>query len=198
MRSLYPLCTWQMPSEGKRLYLTFDDGPHPVVTPYVLDTLRQFNARATFFCIGNNVAAYPAEYKRILEDGHTTGNHTYDHVNGWKVPDATYFNDVIKAQQYIDSPLFRPPYGRITRFQAKQLTQVARKQIIMWTVCSGDFDVRLSPAKCLENVVRNSKSGSIIVFHDSEKAYDRLAYALPKVLKFFSDQGFTFECIGAR
>jgi peptidoglycan/xylan/chitin deacetylase (PgdA/CDA1 family) len=194
VKKIYPNYTWEMPKGNKVIYLTFDDGPHPEATTFVLDCLQQFNAKATFFCIGKNVQAHPAIYKRIIDDGHAVGNHTHHHLNGWKTKDADYLKDIEEASGYIHSCLFRPPYGRITRFQAQQL-KAARYQfeIIMWTVLSGDFDPRLKKEKCWQQIALNIDDGSIVVFHDSAKAYDKLIYVLPKVLEHFTNQGYRFE-----
>ena len=193
-----------MQKQEKILYLTFDDGPHAEATPYVLDTLKQWNARASFFCIGKNVAEHPELYRRILEEGHRTGNHTWQHLNGWKTPDSKYIEDILKTTKYVDSDLFRPPYGRITKFQSKLLTGVstyndtARKfRLIMWDVLSGDFDQQLTADKCAFNVTANANPGSIVVFHDSAKALPRMREALPKVLRYFTEKGFRFEIIPA-
>ena len=194
-RWFYPRYIWRMPVDEKKLYLSFDDGPHPDITPFVLDELRKHNAKATFFCIGDNVARYPEVYKRIIEEGHAVGNHTYNHLNGWQTDDRLYFENIAEAAKWIDSSLFRPPYGRITRFQAKQLMEKWQYNIVMWDVLSGDFDIQLSPERCLKNVTRNMRSGSVIVFHDSEKAYKRLCYALPKVLEKGRDRGYVFNKI---
>ncbi len=194
LRKLYSSkLTWQIPTEKKEIFITFDDGPHPSVTPFVLDCLRQYHAKATFFCIGKNVVQYPQVYQQILKEGHAAGNHTQNHLNGWKTDDTFYLKDVILAQQAIHSNLFRPPYGRITRSQVKELTP--QFKIIMWSVLSGDFDVSLSPEKCLQNVVSNTCAGSVIVFHDSEKAFARLEYALPKALKYFAENGYKMNVI---
>lgn len=188
---------WRMPpNDDKILYLTFDDGPHPVVTPFVLDELRKHAARGTFFCIGKNVKAHPEVYRRVLLDGHRVGNHTYDHLNGWKTADAVYLENIRAAAEIIDSDLFRPPYGRIGGFQTRLLRDSPRHyKIIMWDVLSADFDRGLSGERCARNVIRYSRPGSIIVFHDSEKAFDRLRYALPAVLEHFSGLGYRFESI---
>lgn len=195
LRSLYPSLVWRMPVEGeKKIYLTFDDGPHPQATPFVLDQLAAYGAKASFFCIGKNVAAEPDIYQRILAEGHTVGNHTQHHLNGWKTDDAAYLHDIATAQEYISSNLFRPPYGRIKRSQIKALHQ-QQKKIIMWDVLSADFDTRLTGEACLAYVLYHTQPGSIVLFHDSEKAWDRMSVALPKVLEYFSEKGFRFEGI---
>jgi len=158
--------------------------------------LQQYNAKATFFCIGKNVVEQPTIYQQILNDGHSIGNHTHNHLNGWKTNDASYLNNIKLAEQSIQSNLFRPPYGRIKKSQAKQLMlRNANMKIVMWDVLSGDFDTQLSPQKCLDNVLKNVTQGSIVVFHDSEKAFERLEYALPKTLEHFSNLGYTFKAI---
>lgn len=194
LRSLYKGRVWDIPNEGQDLFLTFDDGPHPEVTTFVLDLLAKFNAKATFFCIGKNVEKYPAIYERILLEGHAVGNHSMNHLNASKVKDKIYLEDIAEAQKFISSNLFRPPYGRLSNFQQKQL-QSARFnfKIIMWSVLSADFDLSISPERCLQNVLLHTKTGSIIVFHDSEKARKNLEYALPKTLEYFADKGFAFK-----
>jgi peptidoglycan/xylan/chitin deacetylase (PgdA/CDA1 family) len=204
LRALYPQLIWQMPNQAKIIYLTFDDGPHARATPYVLDTLAQYNAKASFFCIGKNVLEHPEIYARILNEGHAVGNHTQHHANGWKVSDSKYFNEIDEAATLIQSNLFRPPYGRIKRSQINRLiqssdpqpsTKQAAYQIMMWSVLSGDFDTKLSADTCTQNVIKHTKAGSIVVFHDSAKAWGRMSEALPKVLKHFSGQGFRFEAL---
>ena len=196
VRKLYGGTIWQMPETDRNIYLTFDDGPHPVITPLVLDELSKYDAKATFFCIGKNVQSFPAIYKRILDEGHAVGNHTFDHLNGWKTDTEDYKSDILKAGKYIDSDLFRPPYGRITRKQQKDLTSLNPPfKIIMWSILSGDFDVNLSPQQCYENVKKNTTSGSVIVFHDSEKAKERMSYTLPLLLKYFNEKGYSFKQI---
>lgn len=193
-----PGLTWDIPSSSdeKVLYLTFDDGPHPRATPYVLDVLRAHGAKATFFCIGKNVQEHPQIYKRILGEGHRTGNHTQHHVNGWKARDKAYLEDVSQAAGYIDSDLFRPPYGRITAFQASLLRKPPFSyKVIMWDVLSGDFDRKLSAGQCSRNVIRHARSGSIVVWHDSEKAFPRVEGALPTVLEHFQEKGYRFESL---
>jgi len=203
LRALYPTLTWRIPTKEKILYLTFDDGPHETATTFVLDQLKTYNAKASFFCIGKNVTEQADIYRRILEEGHITGNHTQNHLNGWKTDNETYFNNIFEAAKYIDSHLFRPPYGKITRFQAKLLQcPTANKtighqpfRVIMWDVLSGDFDHSITKEKCLQNVLLNTKPGSVIVFHDSTKAFERMSYALPLVLQHFTQQGYRFASL---
>jgi len=190
---LYPGYLWSMPPDQKKIYLSFDDGPHPAATPLVLDILQQYHAKASFFCIGKNVAAHPDIYARILNEGHVTGNHSFDHLNGWKTADDVYLDNIKKAAVYIDSSLFRPPYGRITRFQGQLLKEKMRARIVMWSVLSADFDTRITPEKCWKNVKGATRNGSIVVFHDSEKAMPRMEYALRQTLEWFSKKGFAFE-----
>ena len=189
---------WSLPAEENDVYLTFDDGPHPTITPWVLDQLKQFNAKATFFCIGNNVEKYPDVYQKVLDEKHAIGNHTYHHLNGWKTDDNKYINDVSAAAQLIQSNLFRPPYGRIKNSQAKKISDVLKTndaQIIMWDVLSADFDLSFTKEQCLNNVLQNVSPGSIIVFHDSEKAFRNLEYVLPETLKSLNAAGYSFKKI---
>jgi peptidoglycan-N-acetylglucosamine deacetylase len=201
LKKLYPRCVWDIHTKEKVLYLTFDDGPHPVATPFILQTLQQYSAHATFFCIGKNVAEHMAIYRNIIDAGHRVGNHTFNHLNGWKVSDEQYMQNILEAGKYIDSNLFRPPYGRITRFQVKLLSGIRNSpvnknfRIIMWDVLSGDFDQSLDGDMCAQNVIRNARSGSVVVFHDSEKAFSRIREALPKTLDFFSKKGYRFEAL---
>jgi peptidoglycan/xylan/chitin deacetylase (PgdA/CDA1 family) len=198
IKKLFPRYLWNMNNNEKVLYLTFDDGPHPTVTPFVLRQLKLYQALATFFCVGKNVAAFPALYQQLLDEGHRVGNHTQHHLNGWTTPDDLYLKDIAEASGYIDSNLFRPCYGRITSFQAKQLKAVMKGKdpvVVMWDVLSGDFDTSLTPQQCLSNVVFSAGPGSIIVFHDSEKAFPRLEYALPRVLHYFTEKGYTFRSL---
>ncbi len=196
LKKFYPECIWNINTDEKILYLTFDDGPHPQATPYVLEQLKKYNARATFFCIGKNAKEYFDVYKQMLSDGHKPGNHTYNHLNGWKTRDKEYLEDITKTTKIIDSNLFRPPYGKITKFQLKALrSEKLNLKTIMWDVLSGDFDTSIKPENCYLNVINNAKSGSIVVFHDSVKALPNLQFTLPKVLEYFSEKGFQFKII---
>lgn len=200
LKALYSSFIWKINTAEKILYLTFDDGPHETITPFVLDELKKYNAKASFFCIGKNVLAHSDIYKRVIDEGHTVGNHTHNHLNGWKVDSKIYIDNVLEASKYIHSNLFRPPYGRITRFQSKLLQQDLSSpfKIIMWDVLSGDFDSKLSKEKCLQNVILNARPGSIIVFHDSAKAWNKISYVIPKVLEYFSRNGFRFNSLQER
>ncbi len=159
---------WEIPSEGKIIYLTFDDGPTSGVTENILELLKSYKAKATFFCIGKNVENHPDLYQEILTNGHMVGNHSQNHIKGTTSKDADYYENIKQASDHIKSNLFRPPYGRIKRRQVRFLRE--KYKIIMWSVVSGDFDVQLSKEKCKQYVIRNTKSGSIVVFHDSLKA----------------------------
>src|SRR6185295_2131315 len=196
LKMLYRGCLWNYPaSDGKKIYLTFDDGPHAAATPFVLDELKKYNAKASFFCIGKNVIAQTAIYKRILTEGHCVGNHSFNHLNGWKTDNKVYIENIEKDRQQIDSDLFRPPYGRATAFQIRNLKEKLNYKIVMWDVLSGDFDPSVNGQVAAERVIRKSKSGSIVVFHDSAKAFQVLQVALSVILAYFSGQGFSFETI---
>ena len=196
LKALYPSFVWNMNRGEQAIYLTFDDGPHPTATPFVLNELKKYNAKATFFCIGKNVVEYSEIYTKIIEEGHAIGNHTYNHLNGWNTNNDIYLQNIEKAIEHIQSNLFRPPYGRIKRTQAKQLkTAHPNFKIVMWDVLSADFDTNISAEQCYKNVIKNTQPGSIIVFHDSTKAWERMSDTLPKVLQYFSDKNFVFKAI---
>lgn len=187
---------WNNKAEKKEIYITFDDGPTPEVTPFVLDTLKEYGVKATFFCLGKNIEKHSRLFNRIIEEGHTVGNHTQNHLNGWKTKTEKYIDNVEKCQKIINTKterksgkikLFRPPYGRIKVKQGRRLLNKGYK-IIMWSVLSADFDIKITKEKCLENVIKNTKKGDIIVFHDSKKAFERLRYVLPKTLEFFKEK----------
>jgi len=226
VKKMFPNYVWDIPTNDKILYLTFDDGPTPVITNWVLNTLKSFDAKATFFCIGKNIETHPDIFKNILNEGHAIGNHTHNHIKGWKTSAEDYLTNVLKAeevmsaefkiqslkvrkttdsetdiqqstienQQSTTNNLFRPPYGQITLKQGKELMKLGYK-IIMWDVISFDWDKAISEETCLNNVIRKSTNGSIIVFHDSIKASKNMQYALPKTLEYFSGKGYVFKTI---
>ncbi len=209
----YPSLLWKIPSSQKTLYLTFDDGPIPELTPWVLETLKDYDAKATFFCVGENILKYPEVYGQVLAEGHRTGNHTFNHIKGWESSTPDYLQNVFLAEEALEDQnhqfygcdnfgrntgvveqqkLFRPPYGRITPLQIKKLQKQGYK-IVMWDVISGDFDTEISAEECYKNVLDNCDSGSIVVFHDSIKASEKLNEVLPRVLEHYKEQGFKFE-----
>ena len=190
LRKIYPNAVWRMPSDENKIYLTFDDGPIPVVTPNVLDILKEENVKATFFCVGENVVKNNDIYERILNEGHALGNHTHNHLNGWKTHGNQYAKNVLKCAEVIDSKLFRPPYGRAKKSQVTLLS--SQFKIIMWDVLSGDYDKSTSPEQCLKNVNTYVRNGSVVVFHDSVKAQVNVEYALPRFIKFAKEKGFEF------
>ena len=186
--------TWCYSSEEKTIYLTFDDGPTPEVTDFVLDELKKFNAKATFFCVGENVKRHHQLYERILEEEHAVGNHTFNHLNGFRTKNKQYFENIERAAAHIHSNLFRPPYGKIKKSQGRKLLKDGY-QMIMWSILSGDFDTSVSPEKCYLNVVRYASEGSIVVMHDSKKAKEKIYDSLPKILNYFSKRGYRFNRI---
>lgn len=196
IKTLFPNYVWDVPNTENKIYLTFDDGPIPEITEWVLEELEKYNAKATFFCIGHNIEKHPDIFEKVINDGHSVGNHTFNHLNGWKTSTKEYIENSIQwsvvSGQSRNCKLFRPPYGKIKPTQSKKLQQMGYK-IIMWDVLSADYDTTISPEKCLENVLKNVKSGSIIVFHDSIKAFPNLKYTLPKALKYWATKGFVFE-----
>ena len=191
LTAVYPDCLWKVNTKEEIIYLTFDDGPIPEITPFVLDELKRWNAYATFFCIGKNVEANPEILKRIISEGHTIGNHTYDHLNGWNVSDEIYFDNIKKCAAVVNSKLFRPPYGKLKPSQYSKLK--AEYKLLMWDVLSFDFDLKMEGEKVLKNVLENAEEGSIVVMHDSLKAKPKVEFALPKLLEHFTAKGFKFE-----
>lgn len=200
IKRIFSNYVWDIPTVEKKVYLTFDDGPTPEITAWVLDQLKEFNAKATFFCIGENIQKYPEIFDSILTNGHTIGNHTFNHHNGWKTKTSDYIENVLLCKEVIrkqttdNTQLFRPPYGKIRKSQANLLRKNGYK-IIMWDVLSADFDASISPEKCLHNVIRNTQPGSIIVFHDSEKSHKNLVFTLPKFLTFLKQNNYVCEVI---
>ena len=196
VRSFFREVVWNVPGTSKDLYLTFDDGPIPEVTPWVLDTLAEYDAKATFFCIGANCATNPDILERIRREGHTVGNHTYDHLPGRKTPLRTYLRNVLRCQEFTGTRLFRPPYMSLTLAQGRALR--SRFEVVLWDVLSGDFDADIDGAKCLENVLAAVRPGSIVLFHDSLGAEERVRYALPRTLEHFAKQGYRFRALDER
>lgn len=206
IKKLFSNFIWDIPNNENKVYLTFDDGPTPEITQWVLNQLKQYNAKATFFCIGKNIVAHPEIFTKIIKKGHRIGNHTHNHLNGWKTTTSEYLEDFELCENSISnqksapgvseliSKIFRPPYGKIKPAQAKKLQQKGYK-IIMWDVLSADFDTSITKEECLHNVVNHTQSGSIIVFHDSIKAFKNLEYTLPKVLKHLAKNNYSFETI---
>jgi peptidoglycan-N-acetylglucosamine deacetylase len=190
LMKVFPELIWRYKEKEKEktnhIYLTFDDGPTPGITTWVLDQLRQFEAKGTFFCLGKNVEKNPDLYKRIIEEGHAVGNHTYSHLKGWQMDNTEYFNDIDLAGCLIESNLFRPPYGKFKNSQIKYLSD--NYKIVMWDILSQDYSQNIPPDKVLSNVLENIRGGSIVVFHDSVKAEPNLTYALPRVLESLSEK----------
>ncbi|MBZ9728100.1 polysaccharide deacetylase family protein [Salegentibacter sp. JZCK2] len=220
LRKLYPNRITRL-EEEKSIYLTFDDGPVPQITPWVLAELKKYDAKATFFCIGDNIRKNPETFQQLIKESHSIGNHTFNHLNGWKNKTDVYVENVLKAEEIIleirkecrrnrdkmqesriknqditkaNLKLFRPPYGKIKNSQASELIELDYK-IVMWDVLSGDFDSRISEENCFKNVIKNASAGSTIVFHDSQKAFKNLNYTLPKVLEYYAEKGFSFKAL---
>ncbi|TYR34766.1 polysaccharide deacetylase family protein [Sphingobacterium phlebotomi] len=190
LRWYYPKVTFNKSRKDRKIYLTFDDGPIPEVTPFILDTLAEHQIKATFFCVGENIEKNRAIYDRILAEGHQVGNHTYNHLRGWDTDDSVYLDNIAKCQQLTGTILFRPPYARAKKSQLNVLYE--QYEVVFWDVLSGDFDAQISPEKCYQNVIRHVKNGSIIVFHDNIKAMPRVSYALPKVITYLKAKGYDF------
>lgn len=198
LRLLFPKnIVWSMPpTANPAVFLTFDDGPHPEITPFVLSQLALYNAKATFFCVGNNVVKYPDVYQQIIDQGHTVGNHTHHHLNGWKTPADQYIRDYNKAQTVIKTLAFRPPYGRFTLGQYRKLVQANPQiKIYMWDIISGDFDQGISPQQCADNILEHLAPGSILVMHDSEKAWNNMRFSLPLVLQYCNEKQWAMHAL---
>ena len=185
--------TWDLPATGKHLYLTFDDGPTPGTTPRILEILHKHDAKATFFCVGENVVKHPDIYQMITDAGHEVGNHGYNHLKGWETDTATYVANVRKCREVVNSDLFRPPYGKIRPMQRKVLREHYR--IIMWTVLSRDYDARVDSQTCLEKTWKHTRPGAIIVFHDHAKSLEKLREVLPEYLRRAKQEGYHFDLI---
>lgn len=211
VKTLFPNFVWNINTSKKELYLTFDDGPTPEITDWVLQNLKAYNAKATFFCIGNNIEKHPKIFQNIVDEGHAIGNHTYNHLKGWKHKTKVYLEDVLKTDLILKSQmkncglefktfnlkLFRPPYGKFKTKQSKQLQKMGYK-IILWDVLSYDWDTNVTKDNCLKNITNSAKEGSIIVMHDSIKASKKLKYVLPKILDYFSERDFEFKALNSK
>lgn len=195
---LFPYFLWRKNISSKNIYLTFDDGPIPEITPWILDVLLENDCKATFFCVGENIDKHPDIFKRIINEGHTIGNHTYNHLKGWNYNNNEYLKNVEKCENtivnhiYNPKKLFRPPYGKLKPLQAYHLIKKGYK-IVFWDVLSGDYNPKLSPEKCLDNVISNVTNGSIVVFHDNIKAINNVKYSLPKTLEFIKENSYKCE-----
>lgn len=209
LSAIYPSLVWRRKVKEKVLYLTFDDGPVPGVTEYVLEELERFGAKATFFCVGDNIRKHPGIFDKVVQAGHMAGNHTFNHLKGWNTEDESYLDNIRKCEEAMsgqlsekkdfnailcrDKKLFRPPYGLIRKSQIALLKRDF--EIIMWDVLTGDFNKELSPEKCLRKAIRYTDKGSIVIFHDSVKAERNMSYALPRFLEHFSSRGYRFEVL---
>ena len=219
MRALYPDFIWRIPTENKEIFLTFDDGPIPEITEFVLEELEKYKAKATFFCIGGNIEKYPDIFQKVVNQQHTIGNHTFNHVRGWDVDDNYYIDNFNECEEIIvdrssmfdilfsttehrtsntkpkrrSHRKFRPPFGRIKRGQAKEILKT--HEIVMWDVLTGDYDQSLPKERVLSKTLKHIEKGSIVLFHDSIKASKNMMYALPKVLEHFSEQGYNFKAL---
>ena len=202
MRALYPDFIWRIPNNEKEIFLTFDDGPIPEITEFVLEELNKYQAKATFFCIGGNIEKYPDVFQQVVNQHHTVGNHTFNHLKGWDTHDDTYIENFKKCEDLMVNlqlkrhplaTLFRPPFGRIKRSQAKEILK--SHEIVMWDVLTGDYDQNLSKERVLSKTLQHTEQGSIVLFHDSIKASKNMMYTLPRVLAHFSEQGFSFKSI---
>ncbi len=193
IQKLFPTLTWEMPDSTNTVYLTFDDGPHPEITPWVIEQLDQYNMKASFFCVGDNARKHPETLQQITQKGHQLGNHTMHHIKGWKTSTADYLKDIQLCEEYLQTNLFRPPYGRITRQQIKALKNDYK--IVMWSLLSCDFDQSLNCESALHGLKNKTKNGSIVVFHDSLKAEKNLRYLLPKYLEFLHNKGYTCKTL---
>jgi peptidoglycan/xylan/chitin deacetylase (PgdA/CDA1 family) len=189
-RKIVPGALWRMNKTEKKIYITFDDGPVPGVTPEALSVLKKFGVKATFFCVGNNVRKHPEIFKQIISEGHSVGNHTFDHANGWELTTRNYLKEVQQCADVFSSGLFRPPYGKMRPSQRKAIQR--KFKIVLWDVLTYDFDKEWSGEDCLQTALKYSREGSIVVFHDSEKAKERMLYALPKFIEEMKRRGFEF------
>ncbi len=193
IRSILKNSIWRIENLEPTIYLTFDDGPIPELTPWVLDLLKKYKIKATFFCVGENITKYPDLYKRIIDEGHKTGNHTQNHLKGWKTKNKFYFRNVEECNKLVNSRLFRPPYGRIKLSQFKFLS--TNYKIVFWDVLSHDYNINISPETCLDNSIKYTRNGSIIVFHDNLKAERNLKHTLPLYIEHFLKFNYIFSTL---
>lgn len=193
LRSFYRGSLWRMDKKEPVIYLTFDDGPIPELTPWILDVLKEYNVKATFFCVGDNITKNQAIFERILREGHQIGNHTYNHVKGWEMSKGKYLENIEKCQLLTKTNLFRPPYGRIKKSQFMALNK--EYKVVFWDVLSYDYDKMTSPKKCLYNSIRYTRNGSVIVFHDNVKAQKNLKFALPQYIEHFLKLNYKFAVL---
>lgn len=200
---IFPKYIWEIPNSEQKIYLTFDDGPIPEVTEWVLELLKKHSIKATFFCIGDNIQKHPELFQKVIAEGHSIGNHTFNHLKGWSFSKEEYIKNAVECEQSIyansgikelNPKIFRPPYGKIKLSQSKALRKMGYR-IIMWDVLSVDYDKNVSPEQCLKNIIKNTVSGSIIACHDSLKAFKNLEYALPRTIEYLKEKGFSFERI---
>lgn len=200
IKKLFSNYIWDIPNHENKVYLTFDDGPTPEITEWTLNLLEEYEAKATFFCIGDNIKKYPEIFQKVIKYGHSIGNHTFNHLNGWKTNTSDYIENVkLHETEHYNlntdlCQLFRPPYGKIKPSQSKALRKLGYK-IIMWDIISYDFDKTISKEMCLKNVLKNIQPGSVIVFHDSIKAFNNLEFVLPRTLEFLKKKGYVFSKI---
>lgn len=193
LRKIYKNSLWRMNSDERIIYLTFDDGPIEELTPWVLDVLKQYNVKATFFCVGNNIHKHNPIFQRLLQEGHRVGNHTYNHIKGWKTKTAAYLENVEQCQQLTQTNLFRPPYGRIKKKQFSLISQAYT--VVFWDVLTHDYDQLISPQICLENSIKYTRNGSIVVFHDNIKAQKNLKFVLPQYIEHFLKLNYKFAVL---
>jgi peptidoglycan/xylan/chitin deacetylase (PgdA/CDA1 family) len=193
LRSYYRKSVWRMNKDEPVIYLTFDDGPIEDLTPWVLDVLKHYNVKATFFCVGENIERNKSIFDRLLNEGHGAGNHTYNHIKGWKTPTSEYLDNVEKCEQLLETKLFRPPYGRITKPQFNKLSEDYK--VVFWDVLSYDYDKFVTPETCLANSIKYTRPGSIIVFHDNIKAQKNLKFALPQYIEHFLKLNYKFATL---
>ncbi len=204
-KKIFKNYTWNKSAGAKKVYLTFDDGPIPEITEWVIGTLNKYNVKATFFCVGENIQKHPQIFEQLLSNNHCVGNHTYNHNNGWETDDKVYLESVIKTQKLLAQKLtdyhtelttkiFRPPYGKLTPNQSTQVRENGF-EVIMWDVLSADFDPSVTARTCLRNVIKNTEDGSIVVFHDNIKSFKTIQYVLPRYLKYLRKKGYRLDII---